>query len=173
MAIPNPPTKPPTRGNSQQQVVPHEMLQQQARPREVHPAVTEFHNRYAKIWEDNDALRGENDRLTKENEVLRKLDAEKSALIESLRQGLVEAQRVTDQRMGTQETHFRERLAEAERAKERYLRYAVSISTDIKSCIQNLEAADQTAMEMAYSPSEKTLTDIDKAIQETSHAVER
>src|SRR5215467_9287203 len=149
MAIPNPPPRPPSRGNSQQQtgggaVIPHDVAQQQRRPREVHPAVTEFQNRYAQIWDENDRLREDNVRLSHENDVLRKLDVEKSGLIDSLRTALTEAQRTTDQRLGAQEAHFRERLAEAERAKERYLRYAVSISTDIKACISNLEAADHT-----------------------------
>ena len=79
--MPNPPPKPPSRGNSQQ-VVPHDVAQQRARPREIHPAVTEFHNKYAQVWDENDRLIAENIRLTKENEVLRQLDAEKSALIE-------------------------------------------------------------------------------------------
>jgi hypothetical protein len=173
MAIPNPPMRPPLKGNSQQQVVPHETAQQKARPKEMHPAVAEAMGRYAQIWEENDELRTENGNLQKENDVLRKLDAEKSALIESLRIAITEAQRVTDQRLSTQEAYYRERLAEAERAKERYLRYAVSISTDIKACITSLEAADTTAMEMAHSPGEKALKDIDTAIEEAARAVEQ
>jgi len=184
MAIPNPPPKPPVRGNSQSmtgggstlvgtKVIPHDAVQQRDRPREMHPAVQEAMGRYAAIWEENDELRTENGKLQKENDVLRKLDQEKSALIDSLRAGIAEAQKVTDQRLSTQETHYRERLAEAERAKERYLRYAVSISTDIKACITSLEAADQTAMEMAHSPGKKQLDEVEAAIVEATQTVER
>jgi len=184
MAIPNPPTKPPARGNSQQiammtgggppvTAIPHDAAQQKSRPREMHPAVQEAMGRYAQIWEENDKLRDDNIRLAHENDVLRKLDTEKSALIESLRAGMVEAQKITDQRLAAQETHYRGRLAEAERAKERYLRYAVSISTDLKAAIQNLEAADQTAMDMAHTPSDKQLSEIDAAIAEATQTVER
>ena len=166
MAIPNPPMKPPARGNSQQQVIPHDAAQQRTRSREMHPAVQEAMGRYAAIWEENDEFRSENGKLQKENEVLRKLDAEKSALIESLRAAILESQKTTDARLSAQETHYRERLAEIERAKERYLRYAVSISTDIKACISNLEAADATAMEMAKTPLERHLEDARAAVEE-------
>src|SRR5215813_11871036 len=83
MAIPNPPQRPPAKGNSQQQVVRHESAQQERRPREMHPAVQEAMGRYAAIWEENDELRTENGKLQKENEVLRSLDKEKSDLIAS------------------------------------------------------------------------------------------
>jgi hypothetical protein len=139
----------------------------------MHPAVAEAMGRYAAIWEENDELRAENGKLQQENEVLRKLDKEKSAIIDSLRAGIAEAQKVADQRLSGQEIHYRERLAEAERAKERYLRYAVSISTDIKACITNLEAADQTAMEMAHSPGENALQEVDALISEATKTVER
>jgi len=173
MTMPSPPPKPPSRGNSQQQVVTHDTAQQKARPREMHPAVQEAMGRYAAIWEENDELRTENGNLAKENEVLRQIDREKSALIDSLRTAIAEAQKVTDQRLSVQEAHYRERLGQAELAKERYLRYAVSISTDIKSCIQSLEAADATAMDMANSPGEKQLSEIDAAIAEATKAAER
>src|SRR5215471_13243485 len=52
-----------------------DVAQQRARPREIHPAVTEFHNKYAQVWDENDRLIAENILLTKENEVLRQLDA--------------------------------------------------------------------------------------------------
>jgi len=160
--MPNPPPKPPSRGNSQQ-VVPHDVAQQRARPREIHPAVTEFHNKYAQVWDENDRLIAENIRLTKENEVLRQLDAEKSALIDSLRKTAEEAHRTTDARMAAQETHFRERVAEAERAKERYLRFAVSMSERVQSCISDLQATHDLAMEMAHG-SNKPLNDVEQAV---------
>ena len=156
MVIPNPPMKPPAKGNSQQ-VVPqtHDVAQQKARPKEMHPAVAEAMGRYAAIWEENDELRAENGKLQQENDVLRKLDQEKSALIDSLRSGIAEAQKVTDQRLSAQETHYRERLAEAERAKERYLRFAVSMSERVESCMSDLQATHDLAMEMAHqTPSE-------------------
>jgi len=160
--MPNPPSKPPSRGNSQQ-VVPHDVAQQRARPREVHPAVTEFQNRYAQIWDENDRLVADNTRLTKENEVLRQLDAEKSALIDSLRKTAEETQRTTDARLVAQEAHFRDRVAEAERAKERYLRFAVSMSERVQSCISDLQATHDLAMEMAHG-SNKPLSDVEKAV---------
>jgi hypothetical protein len=176
MAMPPPPPKTPARpGNSQQvaRAVHHDAVQSSQRPREIHPAVTEFQNNYARVWEDNDRLREENSRLIHDNEVLRQVDKEKSALIETLRASIVEAQKVADQRLATQEEHYRGRLTEAERHRERYMRYAVSMSTDLKSAISNLEAADATAMEMAHSPGEKALTDVERAIAEATHAVEQ
>jgi hypothetical protein len=168
MAMPTPPPKPPSRGNSQQQVVPHEVAQQKARPREMHPAVQEAMGRYAAIWEENDELRVENGKFEKDNEVLRKLDQEKSALIVSLRSALEEAQKTTDARLSKQEAYFRERLAESERAKERYLRYAVAISERIQGCISDLQVANDSAMDMARSPSEQTLDEVQKAISAAS-----
>src|SRR5215467_8100771 len=130
MAMPTPPPKPPSRGNSQQMTKSGEggsgetrvAIPPQPRSREVHPAVTEFQNRYAQMWDDNEELRASNTRLINENEMLRRLDAEKTALVSSLRQTLEDSQRSTEERLSKQEHHFRERLAEAERAKERYLR---------------------------------------------------
>ena len=150
MPMPTPPSKPVPRGNSQQQVVPHEMVQQRARPREMHPAVAETLSRYAEVWEENDKLREENSRLQKDNEVLQKLDQEKTALIVDLRKTLDQTQKTSDERLHKAEVHFRERLAEAERAKERYLRYAVSISERIQGCISDLEAAHSISMDMAH-----------------------
>ena len=163
MAMPTPPPKPPSRpGNSQQQVIPHE----RSRSREMHPAVQEAMGRYAQIWEENDKLRDENARLAHENDVLRKLDIEKSGLIDSLRAGIAEGQKVTDQRLGTQETHYRERLAEAERAKERYLRFAVSMSERVQSCISDLKATHDLAMEMAHQNPSEVEEQIANAIKE-------
>jgi hypothetical protein len=163
MAIPNPPVKPPSRGNSQS-VVPHETAQQSASPRKMHPAVAETMSRYAEVWDENDRLHNANVQLIKDNEVLQRLDQEKSALIVDLRHTLEETQKASDERLHKAEAHHRERLAEAERAKERYLRYAVSISERIQGCISDLEAAHSTSMEMAHTPSDKVLDEVNEAI---------
>jgi hypothetical protein len=130
----------------------------------MHPAVQEAMGRYAAIWEENDELRVENGKLAKDNEVLRKLDQEKTALIASLRATLEEAQKTTDARLSKQEAHFRERLAEVERAKERYLRYAVGISERLQACISDLQAANEAAMDMARHPGDDALDEVQKAV---------
>jgi len=141
----------------------------------MHPAVQEAMGRYAAIWEENDELRTENGKLQKENEVLRSLDKEKSDLIASLRKTAEDAQTAFDARLNQAESHLRERLAEAERAKERYLRYAVSMSERIQSSITDLQAMHDVAMDMAHSsnPTDKAMSAIQKAITEAEDAVER
>ena len=68
------------------------------------------------------------------------------------------------------ETHLRERLAEAERNKERYLRYAVSISERLKSCGENIAAAHDIAMDMAQSSPK--LDDIEQEIAKVTRQVQ-
>src|SRR5215831_5544870 len=97
-------------------------------PRELHPAAADAVARYSRVWEENDRLAADNVRLTQDNEVLKRIDAEKTALISDLRRQLEDTQQKADDRVHRTETHFRERLAESERIKERYLRFAVSIS---------------------------------------------
>jgi hypothetical protein len=135
----------------------------------MHPAVAETMSRYAEVWDENDRLRDANIQLIKDNEVLQRLDQEKSALIKDLRHTLEETQKTSDERLHKAEVHHRERLTEAERAKERYLRYAVSISERIRGCISDLEAAHSTSMEMANQSSaeiESEIADAVKAIQQ-------
>jgi predicted translin family RNA/ssDNA-binding protein len=131
----------------------------------MHPAVAETMSRYAEVWDENDKLRDENVQLVKDNEVLQRLDQEKSTLIIDLRRTLEETQRTSDDRLHKAEVHFRERLAEAERAKERYLRYAVSISERIQGCISDLEAAHSTSMEMAHQDPKEIEDEISSAVK--------
>jgi hypothetical protein len=146
-----------TRGNSQPPQPPqpahHDRTQQAQRPRELHPAAAEAVARYNQVWEENDRLAAESAKLTGENEILRRVDAEKTALISDLRRTVEETQRGSDERLAKAENHFRQRLAESERAKERYLRYAVSISERLKACGDQIAAAHETAMEMASGTS--------------------
>src|SRR5262245_28042247 len=118
-------------------------------PRELHPAAQAAAAQYSAVWEENDILRAENQRLKNEVEVARNLDAEKTALLSNLRQQLDDAQRHGDERVYQIEAHFRDRLAQAERSKERYLRYAVGISERLKVCADQIAEAHAGAMEMA------------------------
>jgi hypothetical protein len=149
-----------TRGNSSQPPAP----QQAQRPRELHPAAAEAVARYNQVWEENDRLAAENAKLSGENEILRRVDAEKTALISDLRRTVEETQRGSDERLAKAESHFRARLAESERAKERYLRYAVSISERLKACGDQIAAAHDTAMEMASGTTTAAAEGIEREI---------
>lgn len=144
------------RGNQNQPPMP----QRPARPappppeaqlpsRELHPAAQEAVARYSAVWDENDRLRADNQRLEGENDVLRKVDAEKSSMLSDLRRTLEETQRAADDRVNRTEAHFRERLVAAELGKERYLRYAVTLSERLKACSEQIAAAHDVAMEMA------------------------
>jgi regulator of replication initiation timing len=148
---PIPPNPMKSRGNSSAgpSSILHDQVQQQQRPREVHPAVTEFQNRYAQVWEENDRLREENAKLRADNEVLRRVDAEKTAIISDLRRNFEESVRASDDRIGMAEAHFHDRLAAAERDRETYRRYACGIAERIKGCVEQLGAAHDAAMDMA------------------------
>jgi len=139
----------------------HDAAQASARPRELHPAAADTIERIHLVWEENDKLRAENNQLTKDNEVLKRVDAEKTKLISDLRQQLDNTQKTTDIRVQDVETHFRERLAESERAKERYLRYAVSISERLKAAGDDITAAHEAAMDMAGKSLDQTISEIE------------
>ena len=87
------------------------------------------------------ALREENAKLQRENEMLRRVDAEKTAIIADLRRNFEASVRASDDRIAMAEAHFRERLAESERNKEIYLRFAVSINERLNSGIDQIMAA--------------------------------
>jgi hypothetical protein len=132
----------------QPQVVP---TMAQPRERQLHPAAQAAAAEYSAVWTENDFLRNENQRLKNEIDVARKVDEEKSALISDLRVRVADAQTSADERVDKIETHFRERLADAERAKERYLRYAVGIRERLKACREMITTADAEALEMAHN----------------------
>jgi hypothetical protein len=162
---------PPARQTNSQQPIHHDTVQQQSRSRELHPAAAEAMARYTAVWEENDRLHEHNAKLAKENEVLRKVDAEKTALISDLRRTLEESQRSSDIRVNNVETHYRERLAEAERSKERYLRFAVAISERLEACVEDLSSAHKTAMDMASKIPDRALDEIDQAIADVARTV--
>jgi regulator of replication initiation timing len=135
-------SEPKLSGNSQQR-------------RELHPAAAEAAARYSQVWEENDSLRAENDRLRNELDVSRNLDVEKTALLSDLRQTLADSQARNDDRMYKIEAHFRERLAESERNKERYLRYATAIAERLKGITDQIVAAHSAAMDMASAEHEQ------------------
>jgi hypothetical protein len=134
--------EPKPAGNSQQR-------------RELHPAAAEAAARYSQVWEENDSLRAENNRLRNELDVARNLDVEKTALLSDLRQTLADSQARNDDRMYKIEAHFRERLAESERNKERYLRYATAIAERLKGITDQIVAAHSAAMDMASAEHEQ------------------
>jgi hypothetical protein len=136
------------------------MVQQTHRQRELHPVAAEAMAKYTAVWEENDRLIEENQQLRKDNEALRAIDNEKSVLISNLRDVGQEAQRMSDDRIEKLEMHYRERLAEVERAKESYLRYAVTISERLKIGAENITQAHKIAMEMA-SKVDDQVPDID------------
>ena len=127
----------------------HEVAQQVARPRELHPAAAEAVARYSAVWDENEKLTAAITKLQNDNEILRRVDAEKTALISDLRRNLEETQRTSDDRVQRVELHFRDRLGQAERSKERYLRYAVAISERLKACGDQIAEAHASAMDMA------------------------
>ena len=57
------------------------------------------------------ALREENAKLQSENEMLRRVDAEETAIIADLRRNFEASVRASDDRIAMAEAHFRERLA--------------------------------------------------------------
>ena len=123
----------------------------QRRPQQQLPqAAAEAVARYAEVFEENERLSNECVKLRQENDTLRRVDAEKTALISDLRKAFEESQRTADARLAKAETEARYRLAESERAKERYLRYAVSISERLKTCGDQIAAAHDIAMELAH-----------------------
>jgi len=165
------PPRVPAKGDSQRVPIP---AVQRPQARELHPAARDAISRYSAVFDENDRLIEENAKLKGDNEVLRRVDAEKTALLSTLRQNLEEAQRAADERVQKTEAHFRERLADAERAKERYLRYAVTISERLKACGDQIAAAHDIAMEMANrppDPPDKELEAIDHAIAEAVKGV--
>jgi ribosomal protein L16 Arg81 hydroxylase len=139
--------------------------------RDLHPAARDAVARYSEVWDENDRLTGEAVQLRGENEVLRRVDAEKTALISDLRRTLEESQRVTDQRVAKLEQDCRHRVAESERAKERYLRFAVAISERLKVCGDQIAAAHDSAMEMAKSGGVDMETEIAKLLESSKQDV--
>jgi len=129
--------------------------------RELHPEAADTIDRIYHVWDENKKLIIDNDRLTKDNEVLKRVDAEKTALISDLRRQIEETQQASDKRVHDTETHFRERLAESEKAKERYLRYAVSISERLKAAGDDIAAAHDAAMDMAGKSLDQTISEIE------------
>jgi hypothetical protein len=89
--------------------------------------------------------REENAKLQSENEMLRRVDAEKTAIIADLRRNFEASVRASDDRIAMAEAHFRERPAESERNKEIYLRFAVSINERLNSGIDQITAAREIA----------------------------
>ena len=73
--------------------------------------------------------------------MLRRVDAEKTAIIADLRRNFEASVRASDDRIAMAEAHFRERLAESERNKEIYLRFVVSINERLNSGIDQIMAA--------------------------------
>jgi hypothetical protein len=142
----------------------------QQRPRELHPAAADTIERIHQVWDENERLVAENRTLSGDNEVLRRVDAEKSALISTLRQNLEDAQKTADDRVYKTEAHLRERLAEAERNKERYLRYAVTISERLKACGDQIAAAHDVAMDMASKVPDQQLDEVEAAVKAAAAA---
>jgi len=138
------------RNNNKQQPPPvhHDEVRQNKR-REMHPAAADAVARYSAVFDENELLRNENAELLNANEVLRRVDAEKSAIVADLRRIIDETQRAATEQVRAVEDHYRGRLTETERAKERYLRYAVSIAERLKACGDQIAAAHDTAMKMA------------------------
>jgi len=140
-------------------------------PREIHPAAVEAAVKWSQMWDHNDRLTADNERMRNELEILERVNREKDDIIESLRDVVTETQRNTDQRveilethylerLAKAETHYLERLAKAESDKERYLRYAVDfsgrlrscgeqITTALNSCAEQITGMHRAAMEMA------------------------
>jgi hypothetical protein len=138
---------------------------QRPRPRELHPAAADTIEKIHLVWEENERLSNENIRLSQDNEVLKRTDVEKTSIISDLRRQIEEAQRTGDERLEKSETHFRERLAESERSKERYLRFAVTISERLKAAGDDIAAAHESAMEMAHKSSlDQTVSELDAGI---------
>ena len=131
------------------------------RQRELHPAAADAVATYSQVWHENDRLLSENARLTQDNEVLRRTDAEKTAMISDLRRAVEETQRSADERVHKVETHHRDRLAESEKAKERYLRFAVSISERLRAAGDDIAAAHESAMEMANKSLDQTISELE------------
>jgi hypothetical protein len=152
------------KGDSQKVAAPPVPVPTMQRPRELHPAAAEAVAKYNQVWEENDRLLAENAKLHGENDVLRRVDAEKTALISTLRQNLEDAQKMADDRVLKTEMHLRDRLAESERSKERYLRYAVTISERLKACGDQITAAHDIAMEMGHNVPDQQLNQIEAAI---------
>ena len=81
--------------------------------------------------------------------MLRRVDAEKTAIIADLRRNFEASVRASDDRIAMAEAHFRERLAESERNKEIYLRFTVSINERLNSGIDQIIAAREIARQLA------------------------
>jgi DNA-binding ferritin-like protein len=139
------------KGNSEARppMLHHDASQQANRHRELHPAAAEAVARYSAVWDENEKLIAETTKLRSDNEMLHRVDAEKTALISDLRRCLEDSARAADERVARVELHLRERLADAERSKERYLRYAVAIAERLKACGDQITEAHNSAMEMA------------------------
>jgi hypothetical protein len=82
--------------------------------------------------------------------MLRRVEAEKTAIIADLRRNFEASVRASDDRIAMAEAHFRERLAESERNKEIYLRFAVSINERLNSGIDQIMAAREIARQLAH-----------------------
>jgi hypothetical protein len=136
----------------------------------LHPAAQDAIDRYSAIFDENDRLLNENKELRSENEMLRRVDAEKTALISDLRRATEESQGRTDLRIVKLEADYRQRIGESERAKERYLRYAVSISERLKACGEQITAAHEAAMDMAKTGGIELENEIAKILEESKNA---
>src|SRR5215471_21545174 len=110
-------------------------------PREIHPAAVEAAVKWSQMWDHNDRLTADNERMRNELEILERVDREKDGVIDSLRDVVTETQRNSDQRVEILETHYRAELAKAERDKERYLRYAVDLSRRLLSCGEQINSS--------------------------------
>lgn len=136
------------------------------RQRDLHPAAVEAVTRYSQVWDENDRLVQENQRLRNDNEMLQRLDKEKTALINDLRQQIIDLQHRAEERLTRSETYHRERLAEADKSKERYLRYAVSINERLRACIDQIHAAHNLALEMAQKKPQQLEEEINVTVEQ-------
>jgi DNA-binding Lrp family transcriptional regulator len=122
---------------------------------QLSPGAAEEIARYSAVWEQNAALHEENGKLRAENEMLRRLDAEKTAIISDLRRNFEETVRASDDRIAIAEAHFHERIAEADRNKEVYLRYTMQFNERLTSGIEQFMAAREIAKKLAYETEDK------------------
>jgi hypothetical protein len=135
----------------------------------LHPAAQDAIDRYSAIFDENDRLINEAKELRNENEMLRRVDGEKTALISDLRRMIEDNQHMNDQRIAKLEIDYRQRVTDAERAKERYLRFAVAISERLKVCGDQISAAHETAMDMAKSGGVELENEIAKILEESKN----
>ena len=79
---------------------------------------------------------------------------------------MADSQHQADERIYKIEEHFRGRLAESERIKERYLRYAVAIAERLKGCADQISKAHSSALELAASEEAKQEENMDEEMRQ-------